>query len=453
MPKFKIVHDQIKQEQQMEFSWQASSLTLQKTITFYQQLITTPLQIDANYVLQDPTTGEVVANVYFLSRDGGKTIEMGYNTNEKFRGKNIAPDLCNLALADIYQQSITERTFEGGIQYLPCEKVFMSILDSNKASEAVAMKLGCKIRPDTSYGTESVTANMTREQYIKQQKIKQAIDGRLDELGELATGVNTDWVYDFANFLQVESIPDEAIKTVLNKILEPKNIENMKNAEFLTEKPRKKQMRSFVRYLFDLKKENKTDYILKGIQYAIDNTSETGNFFDSFIRYCAITNYSDIQIVSTIPELNESNDAYVGAFLGGLELCHNKNIAISEETGNVQFEWFHTRDNMQGLKLGKQVLIKLIKDVAEYHKGRDVSAENVQKRNTGALRFYVANGGQIYDLESRDIIDISQVNPEEKGNVGVFYDKSRFAKIIAQKIVPPELDDGLHTNLTETLSR
>ena len=68
-------------------------------------------RMNALYKLFDIESNAEVGKVVYYSVDGGKEIEMEYYTNDEYQGKGIATSLSQLAVVDIYEKKITEKSF------------------------------------------------------------------------------------------------------------------------------------------------------------------------------------------------------------------------------------------------------------------------------------------------------------------------------------------------------
>lgn len=141
---------------------------LEKTIEFGIQTVhNIPAgkpRVKATYKLIDTVNNVEVCKVIYYSVNAGKEIEMEYYTNEEYQGKGIATLLSKLAVKDIYDKKVTEKSFEDEkVIYQPCENLFLSITNNNAPSLIVAKKLEFDINKDKNTG--NFTANMTKTKY------------------------------------------------------------------------------------------------------------------------------------------------------------------------------------------------------------------------------------------------------------------------------------------------
>lgn len=278
------------------------------------------------------------------------------------------------------------------------------------------------------------------------------IDTKFEETFGKFKCININWLYDIILICERNNIDNRIITDLITQLTTPENLIKMrKTKNFLIDSIHVEQEKSFFKYIEGLDKENKQQYIQQGVLFALDNLTEDKNIVDNFIKYIVLTNYSDIEYVSTIPNLNHNNTAYVNCYLGGLELCHNTNITISEHGNNdIECEWFHTRRGLQGLKLGAQIMRKLMQDVQKHFPDKNIISFNVLKNNLGAIRFYCNNGGELFDITTGEKIDKESLQPDAKGSLGVVFDRSKFQEIIDREIVIPEINSKYLSSNEET---
>ena len=273
---------------------------------------------------------------------------------------------------------------------------------------------------------------------------KLKIDKKIEEKYGVVKRFNFEWLYDFCELCERNNVSEEKLNLLMKYLLSDKNLEGMEKSNFLFDA---KQEKAFFEYVCGLKKTDFATYLSNGLKYALENTNEDGNIIDSFIRYIVITNFQDVYINSTLPMLNENNTAEISCYMGGLEICHNRNIQIREDNQQqIEFEWFHARPNLRGIKLGSLLFKEFFKQVHDLFPDKDIVARNVQKSNTKAQRFYVKQGGEIFDVETEKIIKIEDVNCEEKGNVGVFFSRDKLVKLSDREIIPPQIDKKYELN-------
>lgn len=267
---------------------------------------------------------------------------------------------------------------------------------------------------------------------------KLIIDKRIEEKYGHVKRFNFKWLYDFCELCERSNVSKEKMNLLIKCLLSDKNLECMEKSKFLLDS---KQEKAFFEYVYGLKKSDFATYLSNGLKYALENTNEKGNIIDSFIKYVVITNFKDVYINSSLPMLNANNTAEISCFIGGLEICHNRNIQIREDNQQqIEFEWLHTRPNLQWIKLGSLLFKEFFKQVHNLFPDKDIIARNVLKSNTNAQRFYVKQGGEIFDVETEKIIKIEDVNCEEKGNVGVIFSRDKLVKLSEREIIPPQID-------------
>lgn len=136
------------------------------------------------------------------------------------------------------------------------------------------------------------------------------------------------------------------------------------------------------------------EYLKKGLQYAVQEAKNVGNFIDAFIKYVVITNFEDLQLQYKDQTSEHWEQMLVSCCLGDFALS---TMLCEAESDKIYFDELHTRKNLTGTKIGAVLFKGLFKKIHHEFPDRDLYTLRLKKDNEGAKRFYERMGGTVYD--------------------------------------------------------
>ena len=219
----------------------------------------------------------------------------------------------------------------------------------------------------------------------------------------------------FSDFINSLNLSDSEKLYINEQLYSEESVSRMKSGNYLPDQKSKNQFERFIEYLYTKSSELGDDYISDAIKYALTYKNHNTNFIDQFIKFILVTNFDEIEIYENIDSVNKDN-MWISAYIGGLEVSHNRNITYYPETNIVECEWFHNRKGLQRTKLGSLIMAEFFRLVQEKFPGASIRSNNVKRDNLSAIAFYKKIGFRIIDEypESPNIsIEIESERVEE----------------------------------------
>ena len=263
------------------------------------------------------------------------------------------------------------------------------------------------------------------------QEIKEIIDKKYIEFfkSERLIKVTKKWFYDFCDILIKQGYSLKEIENIINDMMSEQSLENMSKPgmvqNFSSVQEYLENEKAFFEYLKEKLEESNPEYLEKGLKYAKQETNNAGNFIDAFIKYIVITNFEELSLKSTIPEMSKENSTgTMKCCLGNFKLSK---VDCEMEEDKIYFDELHTRRNLTGTKIGTILFRGLMKEIHDHFPNKDLYANRVRKVNEGAIRFYKRMGGEIFDYGNET-------------QYGVIYRKEKMEELSKEPIIPPTLE-------------
>ena len=111
------------------------------------------------------------------------------------------------------------------------------------------------------------------------------------------------------------------------------------------------------------------EYLKKGLQYAVQEAKNVGNFIDAFIKYVVITNFEDLQLQYKDQTSEHWEQMLVSCCLGDFALS---TMLCEAESDKIYFDELHTRKNLTGTKIGAVLFKGLFKKIHHEFPDRDL---------------------------------------------------------------------------------
>ena len=270
--------------------------------------------------------------------------------------------------------------------------------------------------------------------------MEKLIESKYQEAFENKIPIAKEWLYDFMIFFKYHECSEQQLETLLNKLLSKENLKKMQKGDFLGDNISKKNEKAFFQYLERINDRLTPEYINQGIDYALTNINENNNLIDSFIKYIVATNFQDLNIKSTISNMEEIGDeGKMNCCLGDFLLCRVETTLWDEQT--IAFDNLFTRKNLTGTKVGSVLFKEMMKEVNENFPGKDLFAGTVMQTNTDGLRFYERMGGEFFNPDKPDeIISNREIDNTNKENICVIYRQDKLKELSEIPTEPPYIE-------------
>lgn len=241
------------------------------------------------------------------------------------------------------------------------------------------------------------------------------------------TGIDT-WIYDFCKYIDSFEIDEELknkIKTLVTSDTNKKNM-NKRIKNYYSDEAN--TVNNFFKYLYELKDKYDINYFIDAFTYSLDFEDEESNFIDQFIKFVTVTNFDEIEYTSRATT-RDKNPSYTAELkLGGLDLCHIRELIYDEKRNILDFDMLHARLGLLRTKVGSKLLVELLKDMKTNYPNASLEAITVRRRNEKGINFYKKFGFLFFDNETNEIIDVVPENVSE--SVGVIISSDRIDECI-----------------------
>lgn len=198
---------------------------------------------------------------------------------------------------------------------------------------------------------------------------------------------------EFINSLSLEENEKQSIK---QQLYSEDSISRMKMKNYLPDQRSINQFSTFVQYLYKKNEELGTEYMRDALKYALTFKNDNNDFLNQFIKFIVITNFDEIELIDNIGYSNKDSMSIV-AYLGGLEVSHNRNMEYNEDKNAIECEWFHNRPGLQRTKIGSLMMCEFFKKVESEFPGASICSDNVRRVNESAISFYKKIGFSVVD--------------------------------------------------------
>lgn len=257
------------------------------------------------------------------------------------------------------------------------------------------------------------------------EELKQIIDNKCAEFKGLK--IYTGWFYDFAEMLLQQGYTQKQISNILEQIMSNDCMENMSGKGMMKYFGNVQSSIDNEKAFFDYTKSKldtqHLEYLKKGLQYAVQEAKNVGNFIDAFIKYVVITNFEDLQLQYKDQTSEHWEQMLVSCCLGDFALS---TMLCEAESDKIYFDELHTRKNLTGTKIGAVLFKGLFKKIHHEFPDRDLYTLRLKKDNEGAKRFYERMGGTVYDYGN-------------ESQFGVVYKKENLKELSEKDVAPPTL--------------
>lgn len=272
--------------------------------------------------------------------------------------------------------------------------------------------------------------------------IKGKIDKKYIEFfkSERLIKVSKEWFYDFCDILIKQGYSLEQIENIIDDMMSEQSLENMSKPgmvqNFSSVQAYLENEKAFFEYVKEKLEKSNPEYLEEGLKYAKQETNNVGNFIDAFIKYIVITNFEDLNLKSTIPDISKENSTgTMKCCLGNFKLS---TVYCEMEEDKIYFDELHTRRNITGTKIGTVLFRGLMKEIHAHFPNKDLYANRVRKVNEGAIRFYKRMGGEVFDYGNET-------------QYGVIYRKEKMKELSEVPTVAPTLKQEEKNSFIDSL--
>lgn len=241
----------------------------------------------------------------------------------------------------------------------------------------------------------------------------------------------------FSEFINTLGFTETEKQYINEQLYSEESVSKMKSSNYLPDQQSIIQFDSFIQYLHTKSSKLGIDYIRDAIRYALTYKDHNTNFLDQFIKFILVTNFDEIEVYDNIDLVNKDS-MWISAYIGGLEVSHNRNVTYHPEENIVECEWFHNRKGLQRTKLGSLIMCNFFKLVLEKFPSASIRSNNVKRDNLSAIAFYKKIGFRVIDE-----------NPESP-NISIEIESDRLESCMqnAQNLYPKIMLDGKEIDYT-----
>ncbi len=183
------------------------------------------------------------------------------------------------------------------------------------------------------------------------------------------------------------------------------------------------------------------------VRYSIDELNGS-NVIDRMVRYLILNHNQLFKYYSEMDDLDDGDiEVKVGLLYGDIPVSSCA-LALSEsyfddDNGSIIFDDLLTRKDLRGLKIGERLLKEIFKEMVSKYPERDLVAFRLLAKNIDGQRFYTRLGGELFDLDTGQVLDESLLDAFSEGDIGVRFTKEVIKKMAGEEIVPTTMEDEI----------
>lgn len=248
-------------------------------------------------------------------------------------------------------------------------------------------------------------------------------------------------------------IDDNLLDDFVNKLVSEENLLNMREgSKFLSASSKdittKVAFWEIEKVLSTLDKLGVTKEPLEElVRYSIDELNGS-NVIDRMVRYLILNHNQLFKYYSEMDDLDDGDiEVKVGLLYGDIPVSSCA-LALSEsyfddDNGSIIFDDLLTRKDLRGLKIGERLLKEIFKEMVSKYPDRDLVAFRLLAKNIDGQRFYTRLGGELFDLDTGQVINESLLDAFSEGDIGVRFTKEVIKKMAGEEIVPTTMEDEI----------
>jgi GNAT superfamily N-acetyltransferase len=248
-------------------------------------------------------------------------------------------------------------------------------------------------------------------------------------------------------------IDDNLLDDFVNKLVSEENLLNMREgSKFMSVSSKdiatKVAFWEIEKVLSTLDKLGVTKEPLEElVRYSIDELNGS-NVIDRMVRYLILNHNQLFKYYSEMDDLDDGDiEVKVGLLYGDIPVSSCA-LALSEsyfddDNDSIIFDDLLTRKDLRGLKIGERLLKEIFKEMVSKYPERDLVAFRLLAKNIDGQRFYTRLGGELFDLDTGQVIDESLLDAFSEGDIGVRFTKEVIKKMAGEEIVPATMEDEI----------
>jgi GNAT superfamily N-acetyltransferase len=248
-------------------------------------------------------------------------------------------------------------------------------------------------------------------------------------------------------------IDDNLLDDFVNKLVSEENLLNMREgSKFMSVSSKdiatKVAFWEIEKVLSTLDKLGVTKEPLEElVRYSIDELNGS-NVIDRMVRYLILNHNQLFKYYSEMNDLDDGDiEVKVGLLYGDIPVSSCA-LALSEsyfddDNDSIIFDDLLTRKDLRGLKIGERLLKEIFKEMVSKYPERDLVAFRLLAKNIDGQRFYTRLGGELFDLDTGQVLDESLLDAFSEGDIGVRFTKEVIKKMAGEEIVPTTMEDEI----------
>ncbi len=248
-------------------------------------------------------------------------------------------------------------------------------------------------------------------------------------------------------------IDDNLLDDFVNKLVSEENLLNMREgSKFMSVSSKdiatKVAFWEIEKVLSTLDKLGVTKEPLEElVRYSIDELNGS-NVIDRMVRYLILNHNQLFKYYSEMDDLDDGDiEVKVGLLYGDIPVSSCA-LALSEsyfddDNGSIIFDDLLTRKDLRGLKIGERLLKEIFKEMVSKYPERDLVAFRLLAKNIDGQRFYTRFGGELFDLDTGQVLGESLLDAFSEGDIGVRFTKEVIKKMAREEIVPTTMEDEI----------
>ncbi len=248
-------------------------------------------------------------------------------------------------------------------------------------------------------------------------------------------------------------IDDNLLDDFVNKLVSEENLLNMREgSKFMSVSSKdiatKVAFWEIEKVLSTLDKLGVTKEPLEElVRYSIDELNGS-NVIDRMVRYLILNHNQLFKYYSEMDDLDDGDiEVKVGLLYGDIPVSSCA-LALSEsyfddDNDSIIFDDLLTRKDLRGLKIGERLLKEIFKEMVSKYPERDLVAFRLLAKNIDGQRFYTRLGGELFDLDTGQVLDESLLDAFSEGDIGVRFTKEVIKKMAREEIVPTTMEDEI----------
>ncbi len=248
-------------------------------------------------------------------------------------------------------------------------------------------------------------------------------------------------------------IDDNLLDDFVNKLVSEENLLNMREgSKFMSVSSKdiatKVAFWEIEKVLSTLDKLGVTKEPLEElVRYSIDELNGS-NVIDRMVRYLILNHNQLFKYYSEMDDLDDGDiEVKVGLLYGDIPVSSCA-LALSEsyfddDNDSIIFDDLLTRKDLRGLKIGERLLKEIFKEMVSKYPERDLVAFRLLAKNIDGQRFYTRLGGELFDLDTGQVLDESLLDAFSEGDIGVRFTKEVIKKMAGEEIVPTTMEDEI----------